>query len=319
MAYVEERIVGMFLGHFLGDALGAPHEFACNRNVKYTGKLEHQPFMNTAYQGQKRLAVGQVTDDTEMTLALLRCLIKEGGYTTGKVIEAYSEWANSGGWMMGKNTRKLFKGVGIRGYHSRYAKMLATGAISQSNGSLMRACPLALLKDNLPALEDARLTNPSQINLDANLVYIHVLRQLLWGISLDIVIASVDAAIQTNEVKEVWKQAQARTPRDLGENKGWVLHALYCAFVALCHYESYTELLAWVIPQVGSDSDTNAAIAGAIMGAKLGSNQLVKEQANNISVLLGVNVNEGPTPRQAKYTLTDFNELMQATLKLASS
>lgn len=70
------RIRGMFMGAFLGDALGAPHEFRCNQKIIYTGKLEHQAFMLTQWQGRKELQVGQVTDDSELTLTLLRTLIK---------------------------------------------------------------------------------------------------------------------------------------------------------------------------------------------------------------------------------------------------
>ena len=148
MAY-SDRVAGMLMGLFLGDALGAPHEFRCNRKLIYTGKLEHQAFLVTHFQGKKSLSVGQVTDDSEMTLALLRTLLeKDGKYDRKSVISSYLEWANSGGWMLGKNTRALLKGVKtVKGYESRMKSVLILpeSEISQSNGAMMRCCPLALL------------------------------------------------------------------------------------------------------------------------------------------------------------------------------
>lgn len=106
-----DKVQGMLMGAFLGDALGAPHEFKCNKNTLYTGILEHQGFRISRFQGRNDLMVGQVTDDSEMTLALLRTLIKDGEYVKNNVILSYLAWANSGGWMMGINTRALLRGV----------------------------------------------------------------------------------------------------------------------------------------------------------------------------------------------------------------
>lgn len=119
-----DKIKGMFISAFLGDALGAPHEFYCNRKVKYTGKLEHVPFRTSRFQGKQMLSIGQVTDDSEMTLTLLQQIL-DGKYDKQKVVLSYLEWANSGLWAMGRNTRELFKGIKtFKGYTKRYEKIL---------------------------------------------------------------------------------------------------------------------------------------------------------------------------------------------------
>src|SRR5436853_7681534 len=133
-----DRVRGMFMGAFLGDSLGAPHEFKCNSKVLYTGLLQHRAFMTSQYQGKKELEVAQCTDDSELTITLLRTIIADKGYNKDNVIKAYLTWANSKVWMMGKNTRALLKGVTtLKGYQNRINKILALSddQRTQSNGA----------------------------------------------------------------------------------------------------------------------------------------------------------------------------------------
>lgn len=125
---LKDRIKGMFAGLMLGDALGAPHEFwKWNRNTVYTGKLEIKPFRmkdprfakgNREVYGE----IGSVTDDTQMTLALLISILDNSSYDKEKTIKAYADWAHSGAKDMGKNTRYLFTNKTVKGYYSRVKK-----------------------------------------------------------------------------------------------------------------------------------------------------------------------------------------------------
>lgn len=309
---------GMFMGAFLGDALGAPHEFT--KKLPYTGVLQYETKMNSQWQGTKTLAVAQVTDDTEMSLALLRQMIQDSGYNSENVTMAYLRWANSGGWMLGKNTRALLKGVTtLKGYQGRIQKMLATTGPSQSNGAMMRCSPLALLWDNAPVVADVNITNPTPVAVDCNLVYISALRFALQGIEGAAIFEQVKGLAQTPEVQVVIGQVERREPRNIVENKGWCLHGLWCALMAVTTFRNYSEAMNWVIAsQPGSDTDTNACIAGALIGAMLGFEGLRAEPttSQNIEILLHADVESGPTPRQSEYTLHDFYELTEAAHRL---
>ncbi len=103
------RVRSMLMGVFLGDALGVPHEFHYNSSLVYTGKLQYKTRFISQYTGTRYLAVGQISDDGEMTLALARSLIANNGYVKEEVIKSYLRWANSGRGFMGVNTRNLFK------------------------------------------------------------------------------------------------------------------------------------------------------------------------------------------------------------------
>jgi ADP-ribosylglycohydrolase len=217
--------------------------------------------------------------------------------------------------MMGKNTRALLKGVTtVKGYENRIGKILALpmDERSQSNGALMRCSSLALIWDNQPVVIDASITNPTNVVIDCNLVYISALRLALEGEQGPVIFEKVLPIAQTKEVKEVLAQVQARQLRDIKSNKGWCLHGLWCAMMAITSFTSYTEAMRWIITsQIGSDTDTNACIAGALLGAILGFDAIRAEpdMEYNISVILSDNSMKGPTPRPVEYGISDFYEL----------
>jgi len=319
------RIRGMLIGAFLGDALGAPHEFKCSANVPYTGKLEHRTFMTTRFQGRKELEIGQVTDDSEMMLALLRTIIADQQYDENHITLAYMEWANSGGWMMGKNTRSLFKGIKtIRGYHNRLKKLkeIPMDQWSQSNGGLMRCAPLALIwsDSSESVITDVCITNFHPICIDCNNMYVYALHLALHQHSINDIMPLIIAAAQTDAVKDVLISASdLKATRDLKNMKGWCLHALWVTFAAATRFSDYASAIQWIISaHPGSDTDTNACIAGALLGALFGFQSLQSDPitAANIEIVIKCDTSRGPTPRPIKYNPTDFYILADQAYQL---
>lgn len=260
-----------------------------------------------------------------MTLALLHSLITNRGYKRDEIIKAYMEWANSGGWCIGKNTAKIFKGVRtLSGYNNRIQKIaysLPTSERSQSNGPLMRASPLSLINDINIVYEDVNLSNPHPVCCDAVFIYVLALRHALMGHKSGDILLFVKQHIQTNEVREVIGQAERKEFRDIVRNKGWCLHALWCAFITILCFDDYEKAIHWIITsQPGSDTDTNAAIAGALLGAILGYDKLCQSQQtfDNIVILLltAANYASEPAARPALYTWSNFYELTQAAYEL---
>jgi ADP-ribosyl-[dinitrogen reductase] hydrolase len=313
-----DRIRGMFMGAFLGDALGTPHELHRNAGIKYTGILEHVTVSVTRFQGKREIAIGQISDDSEMTLALIRRLIQDRGYVKENVIKAYMEWANSGCWMMGTNTRKLLQGVKtIKGYQGRLQKILEVPVDerSQSNGAMMRCSPLAILWDNQCVVDDVNITNPNNVCIDCNLIYVTALRAGLLGMDGPSIFKLIKPLAQTDEVKFILEQVENRETRDISEKKGWCLHALWCSMMVITSFTNYSEAMEWIIgSHPGSDTDTNACIAGSLLGSILGLENMVAETttAKNIDILLALDTTTGVAPRPEKYGLRDFYQLTEA-------
>ena len=326
------RVRSMLMGVFLGDALGVPHEFHYNSDLIYTGKLQYRTRFISQYTGTRYLAVGQISDDGEMTLALARSLISNKGYVREEVIKSYLQWANSGSGFIGVNTRNLFKqGKTLQSYYKNYENVFPTlekRAASQSNGSLMRCSPLACLWSNEAVIQDVGLTNPSKIVADAELTYVTALRLSLLGLECRAVWTQIKLIAQTPEVRKVYDDIESGVIRDLSANKkGWVLNSLYAAY--FCFYDFlirtdsmelvFPESLKWVITQPNTDTDTNAAITGALIGAAIGWDNLIKESGTveNILIVLNSDSTLGDFPRSADYSLTDFEAVVQGLVRLS--
>lgn len=315
-----DKIKGSFIGLSLGDALGAPHEFRYQKDI-YTGELIYKARLFNRFTGERFLTVGQVTDDTEMMLALLRSLLRNTRFVKEDVILSYLRWANSGTPMMGRNTRKLFKGIKtIKGYKNRWRKEFKENSSSwtQSNGSLMRCLPLALLNDDTPVIYETRLSNPHPINISCNLLYITAVRWLWKGVKKDVAIQGLlqipkDRKYYWNsDVKQVLLQAYLNKKMDVtGKTKGWVLNAFYCAFYALANTNSYKEGIDKVI-HMGGDTDTNAAIAGGLLGSYYGYSEMIKDPTTNknIQILLNVDTSQGDVQRPEEYLINDIDQII---------
>jgi hypothetical protein len=47
---------------------------------------------------------------------------------------------------------------------------------------------------------------------------------------------------ETPEVQEIFRQIDEKTSRDISQNKGWCLHSLWCALMAMLSFTDYEEL-----------------------------------------------------------------------------
>jgi ADP-ribosyl-[dinitrogen reductase] hydrolase len=77
-----------FLGLALGDALGATTEFMTPGEIRAKYKL-HRKIRGGGWLGLK---AGQVTDDTEMSLALARAIRQQGRWDLEAVAEQFLLW-----------------------------------------------------------------------------------------------------------------------------------------------------------------------------------------------------------------------------------
>jgi ADP-ribosylglycohydrolase len=311
----------MFVAHALGDALGVPHEkFKSKRVYKYTGRLEFRSNSLPMFKSEnerKYFVIGQTSDDTEKTLNILRSIVKCKGYDRKDVIMAHLAWANHNTTScMGTNTKSLFKGVStLKGYESRYTKMIINGDISLSNGCMMSISPISLFNNREEIVSvDCSITNPHPIAIDACRVYVESLRQGLKGRSKKYILEHALDLCKEVEVRKTIQDAINGVERDVVTNKGYILHALWITFYTFNKFDRYTDAMSYIINIDNSDTDTNAAIAGALFGAYLGYDKLYDEQGDNINILLTCDTSKGDFERPSIYTIHDIKDLCRKLL-----
>ena len=335
---MDNKINGIIYGHALGDALGAPVEFF--PFAHYTVILDSPITRYTRAYGKQVSAIGQITDDTELALILLNTI--KDGYTEEKAVVNYMLWANNNfenckgnSPFMGNNTRNLFVAPKptYKLYCNRFKKYYPDDIIkenSQSNGALMRSYPLAFVEDDELIKTDVYITNPSKLVYNAVYTYITAIRMAMKDKSKKIIQKTIREMIEFDELLTAFDQAVNNSFRDVTVNRGHILHAYYCAFWGLFQFNNYKDAIDAIIclgPEEGQkakigikgklkkteiivgDTDTNASIAGALLGAfygyeKITENEITKE---NMNIMMNCDSIKGDIVRPPIYKLPNIN------------
>lgn len=298
------RAQGCMLGQVAGDSLGGLVEFASAMEVERRypggpGLLEDG--------GHWGLLAGQPTDDSEMALALARSIVTEGRFDESRVLVAYDEWFQSGPFDVGGTIRSALAGR-VQPY-------------SQANGSLMRVSPLGIYGCGLPAehaaeiaRKDSGLTHPHPVCGDAAAALVVAIRQALlhgdgpesaWQAAL----TWARGANAAHPVIEALEGAAIEPPVCDGEKRGFVLIALRNAFFELLHAPSLEEGVVATVRR-GGDTDTNAAVAGALLGA-LHGREAVPEQWRRMILSCRPHLSRALHPRPMAYWPVDVLELAE--------
>lgn len=263
-ATMLSRAQGCLLGQLTGDALGSMVEFKSMATIHsiYPGgvrTLEGSDVFNTI--------AGQPTDDSEMALILARLLVDRGGYNAEAAFAGYQFWLDSAPFDAGNTIRGALRGQ--------------LNYDSQANGAMMRVSPLAIFGANHElsqvadwARQDAELTHPHVICVQANALFAMAISYAInIGASpqevYDLVVTS---AIEMNvepSLMKVVRAAVTEPPADYVAQMGWVLIAFQNALFQLLHAPNFEEAVVDTI-MCGGDTDTNAAICGALLGAVYG-------------------------------------------------
>lgn len=147
---LEEKFVGAIVGVAVGDALGAPFEgIDANRLFQESDQMDFAPV-----SGFPR---GQYTDDTQMTLAIVKAILKDGEVNGRTVTEEFAQLWRSGE-ILGAGA-SCSEGVWryIRG-DAEWDKC-GTKRGRAGNGTAMRASPIGLWNYDAPE----RITRDAEV------------------------------------------------------------------------------------------------------------------------------------------------------------
>ncbi|MCI0604434.1 ADP-ribosylglycohydrolase family protein [bacterium] len=272
------RAQGCLIGQVSGDALGSQVEFqdaATIRNRYPDGLRQMQD------GGPFQLMAGQPTDDSELALLLARSIVKEEGYDSEKVAAAYYYWFHrSDPFDVGATMLQALRPVmeeNVRSNRAAEAMKANASGESQANGSLMRISPLGIYGYRKPPDELFALAQR-----ESSLTHPHIVCQQCCGLYCIAIAHAIFSGQSGKQVYEAVKRyayekplepavlqalsAAARYRPETIVHQGWVVTAFQNAFYQLVHSNSFEDGIVDTVMQ-GGDTDTNAAIAGALLGA----------------------------------------------------
>jgi ADP-ribosyl-[dinitrogen reductase] hydrolase len=272
-----DRAVGCLLGQVIGDSLGSLVEFQPAAAIA----RDYPNGVRELHDGRAwKTIAGQPTDDSELALALARTLVGRTSYDAEAVAEAYGRWFASAPFDCGSTTARALSAAARVSSRKAEAARAAADHASQSNGSLMRVAPIGIWADSpqaaaTAAMTDSALSHPHPACVTACGVYAAAIAAGIAGADragMQQAARAVATAAGPDgmAVATVLDQSAAGTPpADFQHQMGWVLTALHNAFFHLAATPDPAEALVRTAG-AGGDTDTNAAIAGALLGAAEG-------------------------------------------------
>ncbi|MEO8424707.1 MAG: ADP-ribosylglycohydrolase family protein [Actinomycetota bacterium] len=264
----RERAVGSVLGLALGDALGAPFEF--RRAVQVPDPV---PAFELGWMG---LPPGTTTDDTAMARNLVRSLVEHGALDTTDVLARHIAWLGTRPPDVGNLTRiVLSRAAGGASDAAREYVEQRGPEVSAGNGSVMYCAPLgvayAFRPDELLELAPAlsAVTHWDERCRTACLAVTLVVAALVRGEPGDQAVIDAVTAVATREGGEELEflvEAAGRARPVDGPDMGFTLFTAGLALQVAAEQPSFEDGLRHVVG-LGGDTDTNAAVTGALLGA----------------------------------------------------
>ena len=299
---VYNYAMGCMVGAFLGDALGSFVEFNPNPTEEQVKAALEMPG-----GGPWKLDPGQLTDDSELALSQAYGLIDgKGKFSLESIARYYSKWFNSPPFDQGYTTSNAFGDLwGKLSTDKDHAISCISSAASlnqesQSNGGLMRMSPLAIWCSKLsePDLEKAviaelSLTHPNVGVHEAGITYCLAIQHLLANPGdMKGAFTKVENYIEKKPsctIKSWLAEVKAGTLPKANTSMGWVKIAwAFTMYYLRNEQNNYYTVMKEVLSK-GGDTDTNACIVGAVIGAAAGFDNLPKEwveKAKNLDVSL---------------------------------
>ncbi|TQS43866.1 ADP-ribosylglycohydrolase family protein [Cryptosporangium phraense] len=285
----DDRVAGTLLAAACGDALGVHYE------PSQRGPADGDPQMLGG--GYGHYAPGEYSDDTQMAVVIAQVAASGADLRSEDALDRVAsgfvqDWFGGGATDVGAQTRALLGRAAARppvdaaSLRSIGADLHRESGRTAGNGSLMRTSPVALafLGQADAMAEAARavsaLTHHDPVAGEAC---------VLWclAISHAVLTGSVDLSVGLSRVPESWedriREAETRPVSDFAAQSGWVVAALQGAWAAVFGVRDIADpaerLRKGLVAAVngGGDTDTVAAIAGALLGASCGASAVPAE------------------------------------------
>ncbi len=310
-----DQIKGLIFGQAIGDALGLGTEFMSKQQVhQHYPDLLTDYWQIVQDQHRSRWLQGEWTDDTDQMICILDSLIVTRQVNSYNIATRIYDWAFNAGRGIGQTVHKVLTHPAfLSGPYAAAREIWQEGnRQGAANGGVMRTAILGVWdyqkpqKIKINAEKVCKITHYDPRCVGSCVVICLAVGELLKGEKdMDRIIQylieeadAYDERIQayikpqrsglSNFFVSKWgdlvyqkKQAPRLTSNlaDLElsepESIGYTLKAMGAGIWALKYAKSYEDGILQIVHE-GGDADTNASVAGAILGTKFGYSQIPK-------------------------------------------
>ncbi|GAA2383359.1 ADP-ribosylglycohydrolase [Catellatospora methionotrophica] len=287
-----DRVAGALLGVHAGDALGATVEFDSWEYIRFRYPGGVREIMGG---GVFEWPPGHATDDTDLTRAVALAYLDPGDDVVLAAARRMLNWYE-GDWPGRAPGRPP---VDVGGATEDGLRAFAqtgdpggsgAGPGRAGNGSLMRCIPTALaVRDRDRRIRDSmRISAVTHSDVRCTVAcaaYNEIVAALVDGVAANGAVAAgaavarelhntdVLAAIALGERLDLAELARTGVTGLPDDGNGYVLDSLALAVAAVLDLRDLTDVLIDIVA-LGNDSDTNAAIAGGLLGARDGASSI---------------------------------------------
>ena len=272
-------MLGCLYGQAVGDALGLGSEFMSKDEVtkNYPGGLtSYGQIVQDSFRRQWER--GAWTDDTDMMLCILDSF-DNYHFNLHRIATNFKDWFNGTPLGIGSHTYKILCMSDYVDNPQLCAKIWwdLSRQKSAANGALMRTSVVGLAKNDvtIQAEDICKLTHFDPRCVGSCVIASEIIHNIVWDNALlsyeqiiniaqkydGRIIEWIDLAYDNSDI--------SRLDLDEPNSIGYTLRTLSAALWCYWHAESFEDGLLAVVNE-GGDADTNAAIAGAILGARFG-------------------------------------------------
>jgi ADP-ribosyl-[dinitrogen reductase] hydrolase len=265
---LSQRARGALLGHAAGNVLGVPTEFL---GTPEAIRERFQCEVRDVFRQDS--AESPFDDDLALSLILAEELL-EPEVDLHRLAMKWAAWVDQDGRGVGAWTLRALRHIATHD-----APPASTGGHA-GNGAVSRCLPIALrMSGSLPNLisgsyHTAMLTHPDE-RCGWGAVAVNLAAAAFFQGRRDF-IGEVLEVLRNNGAPQELRDAVGRVPlerrEDLpvnGPSAGYVIHAVEIGLWFAYHEPNLERGLIWLV-NAGGDTDTNAAVAGGLMGARDG-------------------------------------------------
>lgn len=254
---MKEKLRDAVYGLAIGDALGVPFEF------KKWGEFICTDMVGYGTHNQPE---GTWSDDTSMTLATCMSIKNKREINIQDIRKEFENWLFHSKYTL---FHEIFD-CGNTCYCAIQDKKGCNDEWSNGNGSLMRIIPLAFIRgvSDETIQEVSAITHAHPISKDICLKYIHIAIDLLNNMNLREAIKK--------ETSEDFLMSLVNSNEDEIVSGGYVVDSFKASLWCLLNSNDYKSCVLKAV-NLGSDTDTTAAIAGGLAGILYGYDSIPKD------------------------------------------